>query len=129
MGVGLPATYFYDSYAVLAFTSGHSGYRKYFEEYDGVLSKLNLLEIFYKSLEQHGARAASNIIGSFSKYLVEFGLEEIADSMKLRLELKRGGRNLSYADAVGYSLSRKMAIKFLTGERAFRGLSGVEYLE
>jgi len=60
---------------------------------------------------------------------VDFGLKEVADSMKLRLELKREGRNFSYADALGYSLSRKMGIRFLTGDREFRGLSGVEYLE
>ena len=121
--------FFYDSYAVLAFASGHSGYRKYFEEHDGVLTKLNLLEIFYRSLEEHGSKAATTITETFSKYLVDFGLNEIADSMKLRLELKREGRNISYADALGYSLSRKMGIKYLTGDRAFKGLSGVEYLE
>jgi len=129
MGIGVPARFFYDSYAVIAFTSGHPGYRKYFEEHDGILTKLNLLEISYKSLENHGSKAASKIIETFSKYLVDFGLGEIADAMRLRLDLKREGRNLSYADALGYSLSRKMGIKFLTGDRAFQSLSGVEYLK
>jgi predicted nucleic acid-binding protein len=125
----VPASFFYDSYAVLAFTSGHTGYRKYFEEYDGILTKLNLLEIFYRSLEQHGPKAAFSIAQTFSKYVVDFGMNDISDSMKLRLELKREGRNVSYADALGYSLSRKMGIRFLTGDRTFKGLKGVEYLE
>jgi len=125
----MPSRFFYDSYAVLAFTSGHQGYKAYFEQHDGVLTKLNLLEIFYKSLEQHGYKAASSITETFSKYLVDFGLGNIGEAMKLRLELKGKGRNVSYADALGYSLSRKMGMRFLTGDRAFRGLSGVEYLE
>ncbi|MDV3244424.1 MAG: hypothetical protein LYZ66_04520 [Nitrososphaerales archaeon] len=125
----MPARFFYDSYAVLAFTSGHTGYRRYFEEHDGVLSKLNLLEIAYRTLEQHGPKAESDILETFSKYIIDFGLGDMADAMKLRLELKRRGRGMSYADALGYSLSRKMGIKFLTGDTAFRGLSGVEYLE
>ncbi len=129
MGVGTSTRFFYDSYAVLAYTSGHPGYKRYFEEHDGVLTKLNLLEIFYRALEEHGSKAASNIIETFSKYLIDFGLVEIADSMKLRLELKHKGRDISYADALGYSLSRKMGLKFLTGDKAFRGLGGVEYLE
>ena len=129
MGVGVSARFFYDSYAVLAFTSGHPGYRKYFEEQDGVVTKLNLLEIFYRSLEEHGPKAASNITQTFSKYLIDFGLAEISESMKLRFELKREGRNISYADALGSSLARKMGLKFLTGDEAFRGLNGVEYLE
>jgi predicted nucleic acid-binding protein len=125
----MPNSFFYDSYAILAFTTGHPGYRKYFEGNDGALTKLNLLEIFYRSLEQHGYKAASDIIGTFSKYLVDFGLEEIAGAMKLRLELKREGRDLSYADALGYFVSRRMGVKFLTGDRAFQGLKGVEYLQ
>jgi len=125
----MPNSFFCDSYAILAFTGGHPGYRKYFEGNDGALTKLNLIEIFYRSLEKHGHKAASDIVGTFSKYLVDFGLEEIAGAMKLRLELKREGRDLSYADALGYFLSRRMGIKFLTGDRAFQGLKGVEYLQ
>jgi hypothetical protein len=125
----MPARFFYDSYAVLAFTSGNSAYRKYFEEHDGVLTNLNLLEIFYRSLEQFGSKAASEILDTFAKYLIDFGLEEIEGAMKLRLELKRGGRDISYADAVGYFISKKMGIKFLTGDGTFRGLHSVEYLK
>ncbi len=124
----MPARFFYDSYAVLAFTSGNQAYREYFEKNDGVLTKLNLLEVFYRSLEQFGFKAASDILDTFSKYLVDFGLEDIAGSMKTRLELKREGRDVSYADALGYFLSRKMGIKFLTGDKTFRGLSSVEYV-
>lgn len=125
----MPVRYFYDSYAILAFTSGRPAYREYFEEEDGVLTKLNLLEVFYRSLEQYDFKAASDILESFSKYLIDFESDDIAGSMKLKLELKRKGHNLSYADALGYFLSRKMDIKFLTGDRTFKGLSGVEYMQ
>ena len=125
----MPAHYFYDSYAVLAFTSGRPAYKEYFEEEDGVLTKLNLLEVFYRSLEQYDFKVAADILGSFSKYLIDFGYDDIAGSMKLRLGLKRKGLDTSYADALGYFLSQKMSIKFLTGDRTFRGLRGVEYVE
>jgi hypothetical protein len=121
--------YFYDSYAVLAYTSGHQAYREYFEERDGVLTKLNLLEIFYRSLEQYDSKVALDILGSFYKYQVDFDEEDISASMGLRLELKRKGHDISYADALGYFLSHKMRIKFLTGDRTFQGLKGVEYVE
>lgn len=125
----MSARYFYDSYAVLAYTSGRQAYRKYFEEQDGFLTKLNLLEIFYRTLEKYDFRAASDILQSFSKYLIDFESEDISGSMKLRLKLKRKGHDASYADALGYFLSRKLGIKFLTGDRAFRDLTGVEFLE
>ena len=124
----MPDRYFYDSYAVLAFVSGRPGYKEYFEENDGVLTKLNLLEVFYRSLEQFGSKAATDILQNFSKYLIEFGQDDISGSMKLRLDLKRKGLGVSYADALGYFLSQKLGIKFLTGDKVFVGLKGVQYL-
>ncbi|MGI0088385.1 MAG: hypothetical protein ACREBI_10600 [Nitrosotalea sp.] len=104
-------------------------YKTYFEDHDGVLTNLNLLEIFYRSLEQFGPKAASEILETFSKYLIDFGPEDIEGAMKMRLQLKRKGRDVSYADAVGYFISRKTGIKFLTGDSTFQGLRGVEYLK
>jgi len=80
-------------------------------------------------LEEYDFKIASDILETFSKYLIDFGLEDIRGSMKLRLELKHKGRDVSYADALGYFLSQKMGIKCLTGDRTFRGLSGIEYVE
>jgi hypothetical protein len=121
-------SFFYDSYAVLAYASGHPLYAKYFDDNDGFLTKLNLMEVFYRSLEIYDSRVATDMINGFSKYLIEFGMDDIKNSMKLRLDLKRRGHNVSYADAVGYFISKKMRIKFLTGDRAFEKLSGVEYI-
>ncbi len=80
-------------------------------------------------MERYDFKVASDILDSFSKYLIDFESEDIAGSMKLRLELKRKGHDLTYADALGYFLSKKMGIKFLTGDRTFGDLSGVEYVE
>lgn len=125
----MTAGFFYDSYAVIAYTSGNAAYKKYFEEHEGMLTSLNLLEIFYRTLEQFGTKAATEILETFSKYMMDFGLEDIKGAMKLRLELKRKGHDISYADAVGYFISRKTGIKFLTGDSMFQGLRGVEYVK
>jgi hypothetical protein len=122
------ARFFYDSYAVLAYVSGNSKYQPYFEENDGFLTKLNLLEVCYRTLEVHGVAAASQVVKVFSKYVVEFGIADIEGSMKLRLKLKKKGCDLSYADALGYYLAIKAGAKFLTGDRWFEGLEGVEFV-
>ena len=121
------ARYFYDSYSVLAYLSDRPNYRSYFEENVGVLTKVNLMEIHYKLLAMHGPRAAKRAIYAFSKYVVEFGLRDIEDSMKLRLKMKSRGLDVSYADALGYHLATKMKVKFLTGDNVFKGLANVEY--
>jgi predicted nucleic acid-binding protein len=120
--------FFYDSYAVLAYLSDNPKYRSFFEENDGFLTKLNLIEIHYRTLEVHGARAASQIIKAFAKYVIDFGLSDIEGSMKLRLRLKKNGRDISYADALGYYLALKSNVKFLTGDKWFKGLEGVEFV-
>jgi predicted nucleic acid-binding protein len=125
----LQGKYFFDSYTVLAFLSGSPSYQKYLEENEGYLTKLNLLEIFYRTLEEYGLKAASDIVSSFSKYVVDFDLEDIANSMKLRLELKRKGLDISYADALGYYLARKIGVRFLTGDSDFENLKGVEFVQ
>ncbi len=120
--------YFFDSYAVLAYSSGHETYRRYFDENEGVLTKLNLLEIFYRSLEEYNLKVATDLLTSFYKYLIEFDSGDISRAMTLRLELKRKRLNISYADALGYFLSRKIGIKFLTGDPSFERLKGVEFI-
>ena len=120
--------FFYDSYAVLAYISGNPKYRPYFEENDGFLTKLNLIEIYYRTLEVHGAQAASDVVKVFAKYLVDFDISDIEGSMKLRLKLKKNGFNISYADALGYYLALKSNVKFLTGDKWFKGLEGVEFV-
>jgi hypothetical protein len=120
--------FYYDSYAVLAYLGDNPNYRKYFEENDGFLTKLNLMEICYRALQRHGSKAALEVAEIFSKYIVDFGVADIADSMKLRLKLKKAGLDISYADALGYYLALKANVRFLTGDKCFKGLDGVEFV-
>ena len=120
--------FFYDSYAVLAYLSDNSKYRFFFEENDGFLTKLNLMEIYYRTLEVHGEEAASQVVKVLAKYVIDFGIADIEGSMKLRLKLKKNGRDVSYADALGYYLALKSEVKFLTGDKWFEGLEGVEFV-
>ena len=113
----------------MAYLSDNPNYRAYFEENDGVLTKLNLIEISYRTIELHGEEAAAQVVKLFAKYTIDFGITDIVGSMKLRLNLKKNGRNISYADALGYYLALKSKLKFLTGDKEFEGLDGVEFIK
>lgn len=128
-GNNLKQRFYYDSYAVMAYLSGNPNYRVYFEENEGILTKLNLIEICYRTMELHGDEAATEVTTLFSKYAVDFGRIDILRSMKLRLKLKKEGRNISYADALGYYLALKNKLRFLTGDQEFKELDNVEFVK
>ena len=49
--------------------------------------------------------------------------------MKKRKELKEKGLNISYIDAIGYTISLERGIKFLTGDKEFKNLPNVEFIK
>lgn len=121
---------FYDSYAVLAYISGEKVFVRYFDEQSsGALTKLNLMEIYFRAAKLHGHEAARQVIDRFSKYLIDFDIDDIAGSMKLREELMKKRMDTSYVDALGYYLAKKMQIPFLTGDQHFRELDGVRFVK
>ncbi len=120
------AKFFYDSYSVLAYLSDSPGYAPYFEKNTGVLTRLNLMEIYYAILRVHGARAAHEVLEVYSARETEFSLLDVETAMKLRYELRK--LELSYADAMGYHIAKKEGLKFLTGDKAFEGLPSVEFI-
>ena len=118
--------FFYDSYSVLAYLSDSPRYAAYFEKNTGVLTRLNLMEVYYAILRAHGAKAAHEVLEAYSAREIEFSLLDVESSMKLRYELRK--LELSYADALGYHIAKKEGLKFLTGDKAFEGLPGVEFV-
>jgi predicted nucleic acid-binding protein len=119
--------YFYDSYAIIEYLKGNKKYQKYFKEPMGVTTRLNLMEVYYSLLGDE--EYAEEIYSSFLSVIIDFSDEEIRNAMKKRKELKEQGLNISYADAIGYSISIERKIKFLTGDKEFRNLPNVEFVK
>ncbi|MBV9176149.1 MAG: hypothetical protein JO297_03850 [Nitrososphaeraceae archaeon] len=121
--------FFYDSFAIIEYLNGNQNYRQYFENADGILTKLNLMEVYFRVLRIIGHNAAKDMLDSFSRYVVDFDLAAIEGAMNLRLRLKsKKHMDISYADALGYHISTKQNIKFLTGDVAFKDLENVEFV-
>ncbi len=119
--------YFYDSYAIIEFIGGSKGYKKFFEEPSGVTTRLNLMEIYYSMMDEPDI--AEDVFASFSTVATDFSDEELKGAMRLRKELKAKKPDVSYVDALGYHIARERGLLFLTGDMAFEGLEGVEYVK
>ncbi len=87
------------------------------------------METYYAVLRDYGEAAAEKAYSATAKYTVEFGDEDVKDGMKRRLELRRKKLDLSYVDALGYTVSLRLRVKFLTGDDAFKDLENVEFVK
>lgn len=118
-------TYFYDSYAVIEYFRGNEKYMKYFEQNDGILTQMNLVEIHHSILRQFSEKDADEIASTFSQFVVVPSLEEIIMASKFRLQNK----NVSFVDAIGYIYAKHNGVKFLTGDKEFEKLPNVEFVK
>lgn len=89
------------------------------------------MELAYALTRDYGRERAVEILRLVRVFvdIVHPTDEDYAEASALRIELKRRSRNLSLVDALGYVLAKRLKIPFLTGDREFRELDGVEYVK
>jgi len=113
-------TYFFDSYAVFEMLEGNPGYELYRRSLM-ILTKLNLFEIHYGILKEK----AGELLENFSESAVDFSNEDIINAS----EIKKQNPKRSMTDCIGYAVSLRLNIKFLTGDKEFEGLENVEFVK
>ncbi len=124
------ARFFGDTYALIELLKGNPNYEAYSRS-DLVTTEFNILELTYALFRDFGRDEAANVINAM-RVKVEVLLTEDSDYLNasdFRLSANRTGKKFSLVDALGYSYSRKLGIKFLTGDREFSGMENVEYVK
>ena len=123
------ARYYADTYALLEILKGNPAYERYAGE-ELVTSEFNMLELAYALTRDYGEEKAVKILRVVRAFvtIAQPRDEDYARASRLRLELRKQGRNLSLIDALGYVLAKRLNIRFLTGDREFIDLDGVEYV-
>jgi predicted nucleic acid-binding protein len=123
------ATFFADTYAIVEFLKGSPEYLPY---KDAVLvtTEFNLCEFAYAVLRDYPDTAQE--ICSQVRHgmrLSHPGDRDYLRAARMRRLYARQGRKFSLIDCVGYSVAESLSIPFLTGDREFEGLPGVEYVK
>jgi predicted nucleic acid-binding protein len=122
------ARLFADTYALIELLKGNANYEGY-SNADLVATEFNILELTYALFRDFGHDEAANVIGSV-RAKIEVILTDDSDYLTasdFRLSANKTGKKLSLVDALGYSCSRKLGIKFLTGDKEFSEMENVEY--
>lgn len=114
---------------MLEFLGGNRAYLKYISGTDLGTSILNLIELYYHALRDGGEKKADDSYTFFRQYEVAVKPIDIRNSMKFRLISRAKKRDVSYADAIGYSMADRLNMRFLTGDNAFRDLPNVEFVK
>ena len=121
--------YFFDTYALVELNKGNPSYLKYLNS-KLITTLLNLMEFYNVILKESDKETAEY---KFDKYLdscVDLNPEVIKEAVEFRINfIKETKFKISYVDAIGYIISLKLGIKFLTGDEAFKNLKSVEFVK
>lgn len=119
------ANFFCDTYALIALVEGRPEYERFRRE-PVVCDRDNLLELAYYLLRDVGPDRAREALEALNPETLDMEEGELWGAAALRLAERK--RNLSYVDALGYTLARSRRLRFLTGDAAFRDLPDVEFV-
>jgi predicted nucleic acid-binding protein len=120
--------YFLDTYAIIEYLKGNSKYVNRIEKNDFSTGIFQLMEVYYITLKEQNEDLAEKYFDVFSIAKVNISDETIKKAMKIRLEFQQQKKNISYVDAIGFQYARDNNLTFLTGDKEFKDLEGVEWI-
>jgi uncharacterized protein len=124
------ARLFADTYALIELLKGNPNYEDYSQAYL-VATEFNIFELTYALFRDFGRDEAAKVV-SLTRGKIEIvptGDSDYLNASEFRKSANRTGKKLSLVDALGYSCSRKLGIKFLTGDKEFFEMENVEYIK
>lgn len=120
-------TFFYDTYALYAIARGWPTYATYASSHRIVTTLLNLYELYYTLLKECDRNLAEEFFQRIMPFCTAIRHETIKKAAQFRLENIK--RKLSYIDCLGYTIAKEHHIPFLTGDKGFQDIPGVEYVK
>lgn len=115
--------YLFDTSAIIEIIMENPKYDRYTNE-EIITTSLNLGELYYFLLRKASEKDAELWNNILKDSLVDINHEAVINAMRFRRE--NIGRNLSFVDCISYIMARMHKITFLTGDKGFTGLPGVE---
>ena len=118
--------YFHDTYAIIKLIGGAESYGS-FKHFKIITSVLNIGEVYAILLRNFGKNRADEWFKGRNFEIVEITPETITEATYFRYMNRK--EDLSITDCVGYILSLKTNLKFLTGGKEFQNMENVEFVK
>ena len=120
-------TVFFDTFALVEFLAGNEETRKH-GALGFVTTKWNLAELLVLDVRDFGEKTANR---NFRRLLGAAVREEDADliaAARMKVSHAVRGRRFSFVDCLGFCVARRLKMRFVTGDEAFKGVPGVLFL-
>ena len=118
--------YFFDSYAIIEVINQSLSYEK-IRDMPIITNALCLGEVYFYFLKTHNKQTADFWNEKLKVELIPITKELTIEASNFKFNHKK--QNFSYPDSIGYIMARKLGIKFLTGDKEFKGLDDVEFVK
>ena len=115
-----------DTYALMEIHKGNPHYASLLDE-RFVISELTMAEFYAVLLREHDEKTADYWHKKLVFYARPADLDLLISAVKFRHEHKK--QNISFFDAVGYEFARSNGYKFVTGDKAFKGMVGINFIK
>lgn len=119
--------YLWDSYALIEGLKGSAAYSE-LESAPIITTPFTVMETchFLQKDLDYSPQESADIALDLMEHAPPLDGRLLSAAATWRLEHATRQRNYSYADALGYVMARCLGLTFLTGDRAFESLPGVE---
>lgn len=122
----LPSVQFYfDTYALVERLRGSPAYEPY-GKVPIFTHATNILELAARIIRDFDETVARREIAALECNEIEATRDDLFVAAAFWVQHR--GKNVSYVDALGYTLAQRHEMLFLTGDKAFKGTDGVEYV-
>ncbi|MEK6859386.1 MAG: PIN domain-containing protein [Nanoarchaeota archaeon] len=115
-----------DTYALMEIMNENSKFAHYLNS-NFVIADITLAEFYGVILREHGEEKADFWLKKLENYAEQVSLSILIEVVKFRHENKE--KNLSWVDAIGYIFAKQNNHLFVTGDKEFESLEGVEFVK
>ena len=115
-----------DTYALMEIYLGNEKFAGYLNV-EFVINDLTLAEFYGVLLKEYGEGEAELWFKKLERYSVQVSKKILIEAVKFRHTNKK--QNISFFDAVGYIFSLNNRYIFVTGDKEFEKLPGVEFVK
>ncbi len=115
---------FFDTYSFIEVIRGNPKYLEY-TSYNPVTTIFNVAELNYALKKEHSKKIADDITSSYRNCVTKLFWEDVISAM----DLKTKHRNLSIPDALGFTVAKRLGMKFLTGDEDFKDFDNVVFVK